>query len=97
MEGDERDNLSQAPDSKPSFLLKIKIKYDPGYPNQEYYAIFEHTDQNIRSIPEVKKSVLANGYKNIIKQKNSSKARCRQINLVCSVYKCRFGGGVVQS
>ena len=57
MEGDERDILSKAPDSKPSFLLKIKIKYDPGYPNQEYYAIFEHTDQNIRSIPEVKKSV----------------------------------------
>ena len=73
MEGDEGDIFSKAPDSKPLFLLKIKIKYDPGYPNQEYYAIFEHTDQNIRSIPEVRKSVLANGYENIIKQKNPSK------------------------
>ena len=97
MEGDEGDIFNKVPDSKPLFLLKIKIKYDPGYPDQEYYAIFEHTDQNIRSLPEVKKSVLANGYENIIKQKNPNKASCRQINLACSVYKCRFGGGVVQS
>ena len=47
MDGDEGGIFSKAPDN-------------PGCPNQEYNAIFDHTDQNIKSIQQVKKSALVN-------------------------------------
>ena len=34
MEGDEGGMFSKAPDWKPLFLLKIKIKQNPGCPNK---------------------------------------------------------------
>ena len=58
MEEDEGGILSKVLESKPLFLLKRKIKYNPGCPYQEYNAIFKHMDQNIRSIPEVKNCIV---------------------------------------
>ena len=55
MEGDEVGIFSKAPDWKPLFLLKIKIKQNAGCPNKD---IFKHIHQNIRAYPISKKSAL---------------------------------------
>ena len=53
MRRDERGIFSKAPDWKPLFLLKIKIKQESGYPNKEY-AILKHINQNIMAYPRSK-------------------------------------------
>ena len=55
VEGDEGGIFSKAPDSKPLFLLKIKIKQNPGCPNKEFDEIFEHIHQNVRTYPRSRK------------------------------------------
>ena len=55
MEGSEGDIFRKAPDWKPLFLLKIKIKQNPGCPNKEYNSIFEHIHENIRVYPRSEK------------------------------------------
>ena len=44
MKGDKGGIFSKAPDSKPLFMPKMKIKWNAGCPNQEYNGIFEHID-----------------------------------------------------
>ena len=66
MEGNEVDIFSWAPNRIPLFLLKIKIKQNPGCLNKEYNAIFEHIHLNFTPIPDVKRYALINGYENII-------------------------------
>ena len=52
MKGDEGGNFSKAPDWKPLFLLKIKIKQKPAYRNKEYNLLaFKDFHQNIRAYP----------------------------------------------
>ena len=66
MERDEGDIFSDAPDWKPLFLLKKKIKQKPGYSNKEYNA--SSTFIKLSGLmPEVKKSALNNDYENIIR------------------------------
>ena len=48
MEGGEGDIFSKAPDWKPLFFYKIKIKQNPCCTNKEYNAIFKHMHHNIR-------------------------------------------------
>ena len=55
MEGNEVDIFSLAPDRITLFLLKIKIKQNPGSLNKEHNAIFEHIHLNIRAYPRSKK------------------------------------------
>ena len=40
MKGDEGGIFSNFPDRKPLFLLKIKVKQNPGCPNKEYNIVF---------------------------------------------------------
>ena len=51
VEGDEGGIFEKSSRLKPFpyFLLKIKIKQNPGCPNKEYNAIFKHIHQNIRA------------------------------------------------
>ena len=49
MEGNEVGIFVKAPDWMPLFLLKIKIKQNPGYPNKECNVIFKHIHQNFRA------------------------------------------------
>ena len=72
MEGDKVGIFIKAPDWEPLFLLKIKFKQNPGCPNKEYNAIFEHIHQNIRAYPR-SKSALINDYENIIAYSEKSK------------------------
>ena len=51
MKGDEGDIFSKAPDQKPLFLFKIKIKQNPACLNKEYNVVFKHFHQNIRAYP----------------------------------------------
>ena len=55
MEGDEGGMFSKAPDWKPLFSLKIKIKQNLGCPNKWYNAIFKHIHENIRTYYRIKK------------------------------------------
>ena len=55
MEGNEVGIFVKAPDWMPLFLLKIKIKQNPGYPNKEYNVIFKHIHQNNRVYRRSKK------------------------------------------
>ena len=55
MEGDEGGMFSKSPDWKPLFLLKTKIKQNPGCPNKEYNAIFKHIHENSRTCYRSKK------------------------------------------
>ena len=48
MEGDEGDVFSKAPDWKPLFSLKIKMKQNPGCSNKEYNVIVKYFHQNTR-------------------------------------------------
>ena len=57
MQGDVGNIFSKAPDWKPLFLLRIKIKQNPGCPNKEYNAVFEHIHQSIRAYPRKKKKI----------------------------------------
>ena len=50
MKGDEGGNFSKAPDRKPLFLLKVKIKQKAACRN-EYIVAFKHFHQNIRAYP----------------------------------------------
>ena len=49
MRGDEVGIFSKVSEWQPLFLLKVKIKQNPGCPNNEYIynAIFKHIHQNI--------------------------------------------------
>ena len=47
--------FSKVRDRKPLFLLKIKIKQNPGCPNKHYNVVFKHFRQNIRAYPRSKK------------------------------------------
>ena len=51
MKEDEGDIFSKAPDQKPLFLFKIKIKQNPGCLNKEYNVVFKHFHWNIRAYP----------------------------------------------
>ena len=51
MKGDEGGNFSKAPDRKPLFLLKVKIKQKAACRNKEYIVAFKHFHQNIRAYP----------------------------------------------
>ena len=55
----------------------------------------EHIHQNIRAIPEVKKSALMNEYENIITYSIPNKVRCRQTSVVCSKYIWGMWGSVL--
>ena len=66
MEGNEVNIFSKAPDRIPLFLLKTKIKQNPGCPNKEYNAIFKHIHLISGPIPKVKKYALINDYENVI-------------------------------
>ena len=48
MKGDEGDVFSKAPDWKPLFSLKIKMKQNPGCSNKEYNVIVKYFHQNTR-------------------------------------------------
>ena len=62
--------FSKVPDGKPLFLLKIKIKQNPGCTNK---GILKHVHQNIRAYPKIKKSALINDYENIAAHSEQSK------------------------
>ena len=62
--------FSKVPDGKPLFLLKIKIKQNPGCTNK---GILKHIHQNIRVYPKIKKSALINDYENIAAHSEQSK------------------------
>ena len=71
MEGDEGGIFSKGTDWKSLslfFLLKIKIKQNPGWPNKEYNSIFENINHITRAYPrsKKKKSALIDDYENII-------------------------------
>ena len=58
--------FSKAPNWKPLFLLKIKIKQNSDCSNKEHNAIFKHIHQSIRAyFRSKKKSGLINGWENI--------------------------------
>ena len=48
MKGNEGGIFIKAPNWMSLFLLKIKIKQNPGYPDKEYNVIFKHIHQNNR-------------------------------------------------
>ena len=79
MEGDEVGIFSKAPDWKPLFLLKIKIKQNTGYPNKEYNLAFKHFPQHIRVYPRSKKKYALKMIRKILHIENLSKVRCLQI------------------
>ena len=74
MEGGEVGIFSKALDWKPLFLLKIKIKQNPGCPNKEYNISSTFIRISV-PIAEVKKSVLINCYENIIAYSEESELR----------------------
>ena len=80
----------KAPDRKPLFLLKIKIKQNPGCSNNQHNVVLKHFRQNTRAYPRSKKNL---HWPMIGKMlhigKNLSKARCWQKSLVCP--KCSLG------
>ena len=49
-------SCSKAPDRKALFLLQIKIKQNPAYPNKQFNVTFKHFRQNIRAYPKNKKN-----------------------------------------
>ena len=53
MKGNEVGIFTKAPGWILLFLFMVKLKQNPGYPNKEYYAIFKHIHQNIRTYPFV--------------------------------------------
>ena len=55
MEGDEGGILSKLSNEKPLFLLKVKIKQNPGSPNKEYNTIFKRIHPIIRAYSRIKK------------------------------------------
>ena len=86
----------KTPDWKPLFLLKMKIKQNPGRRNKAYNAIFEHIHQIIRACPRSKKFCIDQWLWKYycILGKNPSKARCRQTHVVCSKYIWGVRGSV---
>ena len=50
MKVDEGGIFSEAPDWKTLFLLKIKIKQNPGCPIKNENVVFKHFHQNIKPI-----------------------------------------------
>ena len=50
MKGDKRGIFSKAPDWKTLFLIKIKIKQNPGCANKNKNVVFKHFRQNIGPI-----------------------------------------------
>ena len=65
-EGSEGGVFSKAPDWKPLFSSKTKIKQNTGCWNKEYNAIFEYIHQSIRTYPRRKKSTLINNWETTI-------------------------------
>ena len=57
------------------FFLKMKIKQNPGYLNEQYNAIFKHIHQNIRAYPRSKKICTDNYYENIIAYSEESEQK----------------------
>ena len=55
MGGDQGDSFSKAPDWKPLFLLKMKIKQNPASPNKKYNEIFKYIHEDVRIYPRNKK------------------------------------------
>ena len=55
MEGDEGGIFSKLSNEKPLFLLKVKIKQNPGSPNKEYSTIFKRIHHIIRAYSRIKK------------------------------------------
>ena len=51
MKGEEGGNFSKAPDQKPLFLFKIKIKQNPACQSKEYNLASKHCRQNISAYP----------------------------------------------
>ena len=67
MEEEEGCIFSIAPGWKPLLLLKIKVKQNPGCPNEEHNAIFEHIPKNIWvNRRNKKRSAYINDWKNIV-------------------------------
>ena len=58
MKGHEWGIFSKAPNWKPLFLIKIKIKQNLRCPNKEYNEDFKHFYQNIRTCPRSKISFI---------------------------------------
>lgn len=42
MKGDDGGHFSKAPDQKPLFLLKVKVKGKPACQKKEYNVAFKH-------------------------------------------------------
>ena len=79
------NHFSEAPGWKPLFLLKTKIKQNPGYSNKEYNAIFNHIYQNIRAYSGSKQNLHRSMIGKILKiGENAGKARRWQTNSDCS-------------
>ena len=87
IKGDERDIFRKAPVWKPSFLCKIKIKQNPGYPNKEYNVVFKHFHQNIRAYRRSKTNLQWPMIGKVLHiGRNLSKERCWRTSLVCPKY-----------
>ena len=86
MERDEVGIFGKVPDWKPSLLLKIKIKQNPGYPNKD---VFNHIHQNIRAYPKSKKSALIHDDENIVaysEQSKQSEGVGKQVRFVLNLF-----------
>ena len=55
-EGDEGGIFSKAPDWKFLLLLKIEVKQNPGYPDKEYNANYQHIYRNFMPYRRSKKN-----------------------------------------
>ena len=55
MEGDEVGIFSKAAEWKSLFLLKIEIKHNQRFPNNNFNAIFERVHPIIKAYPRNKK------------------------------------------
>ena len=60
-----KEGLSVKLQNENMFLLKIKIKQNPGCPNKGYNAILKYIHQNIRAYTSRKKTELINDWENI--------------------------------
>ena len=70
-----KEGLSVKLQNENMFLLKIKIKQNPGCPNKGYNAILKHIPQNIRAYTRSKKTELINDWENIAYWEKSEKSK----------------------
>ena len=79
MKGNEVGIFTKAPGWILLFLLMVKLKQNPGYPNKEYYTIFKHIYQNIRACPRSKKTFIDINLQYYIKEKKKKRNKKKEI------------------